>query len=149
MRRELAEFYALLMPNPPKLPGFAVHDILRVMHEDGWVIQTSMASLLTGQNTTDNLLPTLKMPVLLVWGAEDKIIPLAQGQTMVKIIPHAELDVFSGCGHLAPAQCANEIAPKVLEFVNRLAFNFDGIDSEFLVRFGADSSRSVRIWKWS
>jgi pimeloyl-ACP methyl ester carboxylesterase len=59
------------------------------------------------------------MPVLIVWGVEDKIMPVAQAHTMVKLIPHAELDVFPGCGHFAPAQCANEIAPKVLNFVNR------------------------------
>jgi pimeloyl-ACP methyl ester carboxylesterase len=116
---QVAQLDALLMPNPPKVPGFVAHDILRVSHEQGWIVQRAMASMLTGQDTTDNLLPTLNMPALIVWGAEDKITPLARGQTMVKLIPHAELDVFPGCGHLAPVQCAKEIAPKVLEFVNR------------------------------
>jgi pimeloyl-ACP methyl ester carboxylesterase len=116
---EVAQLDALLMPNPPKVPGFVANDILRVTHEQGWIVQRAMASMLTGQNTTDALLPALKMPVLIVWGAEDKITPLDQGQTMVKLIPHAELDVFPGCGHLAPVQCANQIAPKMLAFVNR------------------------------
>ncbi len=30
----------------------------------------------------DNLLPQLKMPVLIVWGAEDRIMPLHQGERM-------------------------------------------------------------------
>jgi pimeloyl-ACP methyl ester carboxylesterase len=116
---QLAEFYALLMPDPPKVPGFVANDILRVIHEESWVVQRAMASMLTGQYTTDALLPTLKMPVLILWGAEDRITPVDQGQAMVKLIPHAELDVIPGCGHLAPVQCANQIAPKILEFVNR------------------------------
>lgn len=110
---------ALLMPKPPRVPGFVANDILRFTRERSWVIQRALASMLTGQDVTDALLPTLKMPVLIVWGDLDHITPLAQGQAMEKLIPHAELDVFPGCGHLGPVQCANQIAPKVLEFVNR------------------------------
>jgi pimeloyl-ACP methyl ester carboxylesterase len=78
-----------------------------------------MASMLSGQDATDPLLPALTMPVLIVWGDQDHITPLAQGQAMLKLVPHAELDVFPGCGHLAPVDCANQIAPKMLDFVNR------------------------------
>jgi pimeloyl-ACP methyl ester carboxylesterase len=73
----------------------------------------------TGQDATDTLLPELKMPLLIVWGAEDRIIPLSQGETMHRLVPRAELDVFPGCGHMAPTQCAARIGPKVIEFVKR------------------------------
>jgi pimeloyl-ACP methyl ester carboxylesterase len=116
---QLDELDALLMPHPPSVPGFVARDILRVSHDRSWVIQRAMASMLTGRDATDALLPTLQMPVLIVWGAEDHITPLPQGQAMAKLIPHAELDVFPGCGHLAPVQCTNQVAPKVLAFVNR------------------------------
>jgi pimeloyl-ACP methyl ester carboxylesterase len=36
--------------------------------------------MLTGQDATDSLLPQLKMPVLIVWGGEDKITPLEPGR---------------------------------------------------------------------
>ena len=116
---ELDELDALLMPNPPKVPGFVARDILRVSHHGAWVVRRAMASMLTGQDATDPLLPALTMPVLIVWGDQDHITPLAQGQAMLKLVPHAELDVFPGCGHLAPVDCANQIAPKMLEFLNR------------------------------
>jgi len=116
---ELAEFYALLMPHSPKVPGFVARDILRVSQQDGWILRRAMAAMLTGRDTTDALLPTLKMPLLLVWGELDRITPFTQGQTMLKLLPHAELDEVAGCGHLAPAQCSSQIAPKLLEFLNR------------------------------
>jgi pimeloyl-ACP methyl ester carboxylesterase len=116
---QIAQLDALLMPNPPSVPGFVARDILRVSHRQGWVIQRAMASMLTGQDTTDALLPTLTMPVLIVWGSEDRITPLNQGQAMLKLLPHAELDSVAGCGHLAPLQCAPQIAPTVLDFVER------------------------------
>ena len=116
---DIDKFDALLMPIPPKVPGFVSRDILRVSQRQAWVIQRAIASMLTGQDTTDSLLPTLQMPVLIVWGDLDHITPLSQGQAMAKLIPHTELAVFPGCGHLAPVQCTNQIAPKVLAFVNK------------------------------
>jgi pimeloyl-ACP methyl ester carboxylesterase len=59
------------------------------------------------------------MPVLLVWGAEDHITPLSQGERMRRLIPQAELAAIPGCGHLAPAECTAQIGPKVVEFVKR------------------------------
>ncbi len=113
---QLAQLDALLMPHPPPVPAFMVRDILRISRRNGWVVKRAMASMLTAQDVTDNLLPHLKMPVLIVWGSLDHITPLNQAQTMHKLIPQSELDVFDGCGHLAPLQCTGAIGPKVVQF---------------------------------
>lgn len=114
---ELAQLDALLMPHPPRVPGFVAHDILRISHQDAWVIQRALGSMLTGTYTTNDILPKLPMPVLIVWGAEDQITPLSQGATMHDLIPQSHLDVIPDCGHLAPDQCASRIAPGVLSFL--------------------------------
>ena len=77
--------------------------------------------MLTGRDTTDALLPAFKMPLLIVWGSLDRITPLAQGEAMHQLAPQSELEVIAGCGHLAPLQCAGQIAPEMLAFVNRQA----------------------------
>jgi pimeloyl-ACP methyl ester carboxylesterase len=118
---QLEQFYALLMPNPPKVANFVVRDILRFTRQRAWawIIQRAMATMLTGKDATDNLLPELKMPVLIVWGEEDRITPLSQAEKMHRLVPQSELVVIPGCGHLAPAQCAVPIGPKVVEFLGR------------------------------
>ena len=116
---ELAELDALLMPNPPNVPGFIATDILRISKENAWVIHRALDSMLTGRETTDLLLPQLKMPVLIVWGAADNITPLSEGEAMHKLIAQSELKVFSGCGHLAPSDCAAQIGPKVVDFLKQ------------------------------
>ena len=45
------------------------------------------------------LLDGIKMPALLIWGAEDTATPLRDGQLMEKLIPDAGLVVFENCGH--------------------------------------------------
>ncbi len=113
---QLAALDALLMPHPPRVPAFLARDIVRLSNRNGWVVKRAIASMLTAQDVTDTLLPQLKMPVLIVWGSLDHITPLDQAQTMHKLIPQSELDVFDGCGHLAPDQCAGQIGPKVVQF---------------------------------
>jgi len=116
---ELDQLNVLLMPHPPRVPGFVARDIVRVSNERAWIIHRALDTMLTGQDATGNLLPQLKMPVLIVWGGEDKITPVDQGETMHRLIPQSEFDVIPGCGHLAPEQCAAQIAPKVVEFVKQ------------------------------
>ncbi|HUA91265.1 MAG TPA: alpha/beta fold hydrolase [Terracidiphilus sp.] len=117
--RELDQLDALLMPHPPQVPGFVVRAILRFSRHRAWVVQRAMASMLTGADVTDALLPKFKMPVLIAWGAEDHIIPIEQAQKMHRLVPQSELDTFAGCGHLAPLQCAGDVGPKVVAFVKR------------------------------
>jgi pimeloyl-ACP methyl ester carboxylesterase len=116
---QLAQLNALLMPHPPKVPSFVARDILRISKQDAWVIHRALASMLTGRDATDALLPRLKMPVLIVWGALDQITPLDQGIKIHALIPQSQLDVVAGCGHLAPRQCAAQIGPKVVDFVGQ------------------------------
>jgi pimeloyl-ACP methyl ester carboxylesterase len=114
---DLEQLDALLMPNPPPVPGFVTRDILRISRQNAWVIHRAMATMLTGRDATDALLPQLKMPVLIVWGGEDRITPLSLGEKMHLLVPQSQLEVIPGCGHLAPVQCAPQIGPRVVEFV--------------------------------
>ncbi len=114
---QLNQLDALLMPHPPRIPGFVAADILRASRESGWVVSRAMAQMLTGRDVTDHLLPDLQMPVLILWGSQDRIIPLDQGERIHRLIAQSQLDVFPGCGHLAPLQCASEMGPKVVRFL--------------------------------
>jgi pimeloyl-ACP methyl ester carboxylesterase len=47
------------------------------------------------------LMPRVRAPTLLVWGAEDDATPVADGRRMEELIPDAGLVVFDGAGHFA------------------------------------------------
>ncbi len=113
---QLHQLQALLSPHPQPIPAFVARDILRNFRRNGWVIQRALASILTGQDVIDNELPQLKMPVLLVWGSLDRVTPLAEGETMQRLIPQSRLDIIPGCGHMAPIECSWAIAPKLVAF---------------------------------
>lgn len=115
--QQLDQLDALLMPHPPPVPGFIARGILRFSREHAWVLRRAVDSMVTGKDTTDDELSQLKMPVLIVWGTEDHITPIAQGEKMHQLIPQSEFDPIPGCGHLAPVQCAEQIGPAVTNFL--------------------------------
>ena len=116
---ELKELYALLMPHPPDVPAFIQRDMLRISMRNAWIIHRAMDAMLSGDDVTNSELSQLKMPVLIVWGSEDHIIPLADGEKMHQLVPQSQLHVVQGCGHLAPMRCAGRIGPVVDAFLLR------------------------------
>jgi pimeloyl-ACP methyl ester carboxylesterase len=116
---QLDELKALLSPHPQPIPAFIARDLLRNFRRNGWVVQRALATMLTAQDVIDNLLPQFKMPVLLVWGSLDRVTPLDLGETMHRLIPQSEFDVFAGCGHMAPIECSAALAPKVVAFAKQ------------------------------
>ena len=47
----------------------------------------------------DRLYLALDLPLLVVWGAKDAIIPLAHGRDVAAALPHARFEVFTQSGH--------------------------------------------------
>jgi pimeloyl-ACP methyl ester carboxylesterase len=110
----------LLMGNrAPHLPEFVQQDIFRYVRKHGWVVRRNMDSLLTGSDLlTAQDLQRLKMPMLIVWGKQDQLIPFSVGEEMHNDVPQSELEIFDGCGHMAPAYCVDRIAPVVKGFLD-------------------------------
>jgi len=118
---EVEKLDKLLMPHPPSLPDFVARDIMRVSQEHAWIMHRSLETMLQGRETTDALLPKLRMRVLIVWGELDQITPLAEGAKIHALIPQSQMDVVAGCGHLAPNECAKTIGPEVVRFLQQPA----------------------------
>jgi 4,5:9,10-diseco-3-hydroxy-5,9,17-trioxoandrosta-1(10),2-diene-4-oate hydrolase len=59
----------------------------------------------------------LRQRVLLVWGREDRVIPLDGALVALKLIKRAQLHVFGGCGHWAQLERFDEFNRLVLDFL--------------------------------
>ena len=108
----------LLSPNHgPRIPGVLQRDILRLVRRNGWIVRRSMNSMLTGADLLDGKLGALKMPVLIVWGRNDQLTPVSLAYIFHAQIPQSVLEIYDGCGHLAPRECADRIGPNTLDFL--------------------------------
>ena len=95
----------------------ACGDMLRLSANYGWVVKRALASMMTAKDVMDDDLPSLKMPVLILWGDQDRITPLSEGYTMHALIPQSFLRVAYGCGHVAPASCTAQFGPELTGFL--------------------------------
>jgi len=114
---EFAELQALLSPRPRQIPNFIARDAVRRSKNNAWITHRALGSMLSGQYTSDTSLPQLRMPVLIVWGAQDKIFPLAQGEKAHELVPQSEMKVVPGCGHLVVTECTTEVAGPLVNFL--------------------------------
>ena len=62
-------------------------------------------------------LPDLKIPTLILWGREDPITPLAHGERLAQVIPHARLVVIDRCGHIPQEERPDETIPAIATFL--------------------------------
>ena len=109
----------LLMAGPaPHVPAFIQRDIFRFVGRHGWVVCRNMNSLLTGADLLDGKLGGLKMPMLILWGKQDHLIPVSVGEQIHHDVPQSEFVVVDGCGHLAPGQCAAQVGPVFKGFLD-------------------------------
>jgi len=63
-------------------------------------------------------LTDIQAPTLLLWGREDRVIPLDAAYTYLRLMPRAELHVFPNCGHWVQWERAVEFNALVRHFLN-------------------------------
>ncbi|MHB1538961.1 MAG: alpha/beta fold hydrolase [Solirubrobacteraceae bacterium] len=84
-------------------PGRALRDALvsRAASTDYATASETMRPTFVRLVNSDmrELLPSVRVPTLLMWGSEDEETPLADAKLMESLIPDAGLVVFEGAGH--------------------------------------------------
>ena len=64
-----------------------------------------------------HFLPRVTNPALIVWGREDKIVPMICGEQYRRRLPNATLRVLEQCGHVPPIEQPEVFARLVLDFL--------------------------------
>jgi pimeloyl-ACP methyl ester carboxylesterase len=107
----------MLTPKPRPLPNFAAEAALRKLERNAWVIRRSMTAMTNGRDLLDFRLYQISQPMLIVWGAQDELIPLSAGEAIHKSVPLSVLNIVDGCGHLAPAECPRPVIEGTVDFL--------------------------------
>ena len=72
-------------------------------------------------SATDRLYLTAALPLLLVWGGRDPVIPVAHGESLHAQLPGSRLVVFDRAGHFPQVEDPGRFAGVVGEFVRTTA----------------------------
>ncbi|HEX3253427.1 MAG TPA: alpha/beta hydrolase [Pyrinomonadaceae bacterium] len=84
---------------------------------DGYTIKSITDSIIRGEDFLDDVVKSIKSPTLLVWGREDGLVPLSDGERLHKDIAGSTLVVIEECGHIPNVEKAGEFNAAVLKFL--------------------------------
>lgn len=87
------------------------------LHEIG---RLSYQTVLTQHNAISLLKAVEDMPVLVIAGAEDALVPLKSSQAMASKLVNSKLVAISGCGHLPHEECPKALLAAISPFISML-----------------------------
>ncbi len=61
----------------------------------------------------------IQQSTLIIWGRDDRMLPLEGGHFSYRQLPNAEMHIFSDCGHWAQIERKHDFERVVLEFLSR------------------------------
>ncbi|XP_059644679.1 uncharacterized protein LOC132286370 [Cornus florida] len=96
------------------------------LYVDGWdealheIGRLSFETVLSPQNAASLLQAVEGLPVLIIAGAEDALVPLKSAQAMASKLVNSRLVAISGCGHLPHEECPKALLAAISPFISRL-----------------------------
>lgn len=95
---------------------------VRVRSEDATPVLTAPGQFAAiARHDTRERLGELEMPVLVVHGTEDRLVPVAAAHELAERIPHARLELVEGAGHILMTDAEDRTAAAVLGFLSSCA----------------------------
>lgn len=91
----------------------------RVTTNDGYTINSLIESIKRREDFLDTRLGEIKKPTLIIWGKQDGLLPVSDGEKFNKGIANSEFVVFDQCGHAPQIEKALDFNKKVLEFLGK------------------------------
>jgi pimeloyl-ACP methyl ester carboxylesterase len=89
----------------------------RLAAGDGFTIKMITESIIRGEDFLDDTVKTIKRPTLIVWGREDGLVLLAEGERFHKDIAGSKLVVFDQCGHVPNLEKPGEFNAALIKFL--------------------------------
>jgi triacylglycerol lipase len=84
---------------------------------DSYTVRSFLGNPMIATERLDDRLGKIKTPTLVVWGRQDKLIPMAMGERYAAGIAGAKLVSFDKCGHVPPIEKTEEFVAAVTAFL--------------------------------
>jgi pimeloyl-ACP methyl ester carboxylesterase len=88
----------------------------RVTAGDSYTVGQLLDSMIRGDDTLDSRLHAINRPTLIIWGRDDKLIPLSFRERFHHEIANSQLRIIDNCGHMPQVECPDEFASAVVQF---------------------------------
>jgi pimeloyl-ACP methyl ester carboxylesterase len=111
---EFAQTISFVMSDPPFIP----RPMLNVIAQ-GPINNVALAERIFKQIATDSVeqsVTGLTTPTLIVWGDQDRAVNVATAEILHKLMPHSQVVIMRGIGHLPMLEKPQQSAAEYLQF---------------------------------
>ncbi|PKO07597.1 MAG: hypothetical protein CVU41_00020 [Chloroflexi bacterium HGW-Chloroflexi-3] len=120
IRERGLEILELAWSNPEKISEEDLANYQKPLSVDRWDVGLWEFTKANGENDIDSRITELSMPVLVITGADDKIIPADQSIQFASELPNASLVILPNCGHVPQEECPAEFMNAIDTLINNL-----------------------------
>ena len=85
--------------------------------KDGYTVRSILSNPSRETQRLDARLGNIKVPTLVAWGKQDKLLPIASGERYAAGIAGAKFVSFEKCGHVPPMEKTEEFLAAVMAFL--------------------------------
>ena len=100
-----------------KVTNERVANYYRPLQTRGGQLAAVRARTQADQFPIEEDLSRIKVPTLIIWGAEDQLIPLEAGRKMSSLIKDSRLVIFQSCGHLPQEEMPTRVVDETTKFI--------------------------------
>ena len=108
---------AVLDPSTPRRPNFVIDDLVRVSNTGPISRLLAAGEEDMSKYLLDDKLASFQLPVDLIWGASDRLVPLDYAKKLQSQLPHCTLTVIERCGHGPQLERPRELTRVLLQIM--------------------------------
>ena len=89
----------------------------RLKFNDGFTVHRTFDGIFRIDQFLDPVLEKITAPTLVIWGKEDKVTPLPDGNRFLRGIRGATMEVLDYCGHVPHIERPDEVSTSMMAFL--------------------------------
>jgi pimeloyl-ACP methyl ester carboxylesterase len=114
------DFAASAWHDPSKITAEIWEGYTRLLQVDNWDIALWELTKASRASNLPNQLNEFRLPVLVITGDDDRIVPTADSIRLAAELPTAELMVIENCGHVPHEECPDEFMSAFSNFIQAM-----------------------------
>jgi pimeloyl-ACP methyl ester carboxylesterase len=113
------EFARSAWYDPERISAHVWEGYLRPLEAQNWDVGLWELTRASRPLDIPDRLGELDLPVLVITGEEDRIVPAEESTRLAQALPHGSLVVIPACGHVPQEECPNQFLRAVRDFLAR------------------------------
>lgn len=113
----LNEMYANVFINPPPIPGPIMRHLAEDLNAKAPFYNQLIDAVVDGKNyRLDDQIGTLAMPTLVIWGTDDRLVPIHYAEAYHAALPNSDLLILEA-GHAPQLELPDAVSDAMMAFI--------------------------------